>query len=341
MRIIQNGDYWRARWTDRLGKRQSKNVGKVAEMSEKQANKLAIELMQNQPSKNAGKHTISTWQEKYLELRASAISEETLRLHAACFQDLANYFGEQTKLDKIDRVHAAEWRAHLGQRVKESTVCGIVARAKVIFSHAVDLELITENPFDRLVSTCGQMERDWPTIDNPTLLKIMEACPNDQWRMAFALARWAGLRINEIRSLKWRDIDWETRMITVRHVGAVTTKKRQRTCPIREELYAVLRESFEQAPAGSLGPATISPNNVYRIVDQIMTDAGLAKYPKPFHTLRKNCETEWCAKYPILDVTSWLGNSPTVAAAHYVRPTEETLARVTGLNPIGPKVVQS
>jgi integrase len=334
--LTQNGDYWRARWTDSLGRRQTKNVGKVSEMSLREAKKLAAAFQTDQ-TKNAGRYTLATWREKYVDLREGQVSEETIRLHNAAFDDLDRYFGSDTRIAKIERMHAAEFRSSLSKRVKESTVCGIVARVKVIFSHAVDMEIIEANPFERLVSTNGDIDKQWAQIDHATLAKIIEACPNDAWRMAFALARWAGLRINEIRSLQWSNINWDTRIITIQHAGRITTKKRTRTCPIRPELFEMLAEHFERADAGELGPAMIPVNNVYKIVPGILENAGCAGYSKPFHTLRKNCESEWAAKFPILDVTSWLGNSPTVAAKHYVRSTEETLAGVTG---IGPKVVQ-
>ncbi len=44
----------------------------------------------------------------------------------------------------------------------------------------------------------------------------MAACPDDQWRLIFALARYGGLRIpSEIQKLQWADIDWEKSRFTV------------------------------------------------------------------------------------------------------------------------------
>jgi len=54
-------------------------------------------------------------------------------------------------------------------------------------------------------------------------------------------------------------------------------------------------------------------------------------WAKPYHTLRKNCETDWLAAYPVMDVCRWLGHSPTVAMKHYHQTTASTMRRAAGL----------
>jgi hypothetical protein len=44
--------------------------------------------------------------------------------------------------------------------------------------------------------------------------------------------------------------------------------------------------------------------------------AGLTPWPRPFHNLRASRETELVEKYPVQVVTSWLGNTPSVAMRH-------------------------
>lgn len=40
--------------------------------------------------------------------------------------------------------------------------------------------------------------------------KLLEACPNIEWKLIFALAQFGGLRTpSEPLLLRWADIDWE------------------------------------------------------------------------------------------------------------------------------------
>ena len=126
------------------------------------------------------------------------------------------------------------------------------------------------------------------------------------------------------------DIDWCTRTLTVAHSGRRTTKRRTRIVPMSAKLHEILRAGFESAPSGSVLVCDVGGFNIDRRVQQIIKDAKVPEYPKPFHTLRKCCETEWMDQHPVLTVADWMGHSPEVARAHYTRPTQEALERVTG-----------
>ena len=45
--------------------------------------------------------------------------------------------------------------------------------------------------------------------------------------------------------------------------------------------------------------------------------------------MRASCETDWAARFPLADVSSWLGHTAKVAARHYLRPTEATFDGAT------------
>ena len=50
-------------------------------------------------------------------------------------------------------------------------------------------------------------------------------------------------------------------------------------------------------------------------------------WPKLFHNLRATRETELADEYPIKTVCEWIGNSPAIAAEHYLQVTEEHFQR--------------
>ena len=56
---------------------------------------------------------------------------------------------------------------------------------------------------------------------------------------------------------------------------------------------------------------------------------GEQPWPRLWHALRASAETDLVARFPIHVVTEWLGNTPAVAARHYLRVTPEDIARAT------------
>lgn len=334
VKLHENGDYWQARWVNRLGQRKGRSLGPISELSRRKAEKIceAIAAEENVTPTLGGKApTLQSWAEKYMLLRKNDLADGTKYLHSLTIKYLIKRFGNEVRIDRIDRVAAAEWRAGLG--LGEQSACLHTRNAKVIFETAKELHLIKDNPFCKLKGTPPKVDKTWAEITDANLELILTECADSEWRCAFALARWAGLRIGECSRVEWSDIDWETRVLNVVHTGETSTKKWSRTVPIRPKLYELLRHVFEAAEDGSFGPVgpAWAANNRQRDAVATVQRAGFPAYAKPFHTLRKNCESEWMDQYPVLTVCAWLGNSPAVAAKHYTRPSESSIASVIGV----------
>ena len=92
--------------------------------------------------------------------------------------------------------------------------CGI---AKQFFKAAVRKGLIDRNPFaDLKAAVKGNAERLY-FVTREEADKVLEACPNAQWRLLFALSRYGGLRCpSEHLALRWGDVDWDRGRLTVR-----------------------------------------------------------------------------------------------------------------------------
>lgn len=286
--------------------------------------------------------TIGAWRDEYFRLRTD-LAEETATMHRSSIELLIEHAGgENVRLDAYTKHQAMTFRSFLAKmkrgespRFSDATIAIHVRNLKVFYRSAVDSDLCVVNPFARVSGTPARIRRDWQEIGDDRMAKILEACPNSAWRCLFALARWAGLRRSEAMSLEWASIDWKKRTLTVmarERDGArreTTKQKLSREVPLRPELFAMLEETFQQAGEGSVGPCwDIPANNRYRKMVQIMKASG-GRYAKPLHTLRKCCETEWMARFPVMDVVKWMGHSPAVAAEHYTRPTQASVAGVT------------
>jgi integrase len=215
----------------------------------------------------------------------------------------------------------------------ETTACNGCKYAKAIFRQAVDDDLILYNPFDKLRSSAPDPEKDWHDVSIEDLDKLTAACESDGWKCLIALCRLAGLRRSEALALRWGDIDWERRMLLGVGGKTRTTVKRKsykRDVPVEPKLYDVLLDCFGRAVPGEELVCAVNGDNLRRDFAVIRKRAGLPFWKKPFHTLRKNRETEWASDYPIHAVAEWLGHDVEVLAKHYAKVTTDLCERVTG-----------
>jgi integrase len=354
--LASNGDYWQAAWYDSRGRRCRKSLGSKHEYSKRDAGALCRELAVEhavQPSRKDRRQapSLEEWLKRYPTLRTD-VRESTLVLHAETGAYLTRFFDPQLAIDRVTRSAATDWRHWMTRqparprkgekddpkapRLSEASVCRHVRAAKTIFAFAVDEDRIPLNPFDRLKGTPAQHEAEFELVDRAALDKILEQCPDDGWKCLFALCRLAGLRQGEALRLRWSDVDWHARTLTILPSAdeqgrrRTTTKQRRRDVPIEPRLYEILDECFHDAADGAELVCPVPLNNLHRQATKIVKRAGLEPYADPFHALRKNLESEWLALHPLLDVVKWLGHSPTVAAKHYHKPTADSVAKVTG-----------
>jgi integrase len=163
-------------------------------------------------------------------------------------------------------------------------------------------------------------------------LRVLDTCPDVQWRLIFGLARWGGLRCpSEILQLTWQDIDFANDRFTVR--ASKTAHHADggiRTVPMFPELRPLFQDAFDMANTGDVYCITRYRNNSTNLRTQmhkIISRAGLEPWPKTFQNLRSTRETELfkMTNGNVKAVCSWIGNSPAVAMQHYAQVTEADL----------------
>ncbi|NOY28981.1 MAG: tyrosine-type recombinase/integrase [Planctomycetes bacterium] len=216
----------------------------------------------------------------------------------------------------------------LAEGLSENTTrrrCGI---AKQFFTTAVRKQFIPANPFEELkAATITNRRRDY-FVSREEAAKVIEACPDAQWRLLFTLSRYGGLRCpSEHLAMRWGDVDWEHARVTIR--SAKTEHHEGGECrmiPLFPELRPYLEAVFDQAEPGTEHVITRyrrSNVNLRTQLLKIIRRAGLEAWPKLFHNLRATRQTELAEEYPAHVVCSWLGNTKGVAMKHYLQTTEE------------------
>lgn len=246
---------------------------------------------------------------------------------------LVEKFGERHVLAAITVADAENWRRWMLARpvkwdadgkptatMAEATVSKHVKRAKTMFAHAVKDRLLTENPFAEL-KTSSEVNRSRDHyVDRKTAAAVLTACPDDDWRLVFAFARFAGLRRCEVLAMKWTDILWDVERLRID-----SPKTGLRFCPIFPELMPFLLASSESAPDG----AVRCIHRYHRLanlgtqLNRVIESAGVVPWPKTFQNLRATRRTELQERHQDHVVNSWLGHSSQTAEKHYLQVTDD------------------
>lgn len=335
--------YWVIRWYDAFGKRRSKHLGRADQLSRRQAENLRRQKEAEIRCKPARRNisrapTLASFLEFYYAARATELAPSSLELSRQTGRYLQAFFGLDRRLDEIMRHDARAFKTALGAgdliRVNKRkvtpgpvTVDLHIRNARTMFNRAVADDLIEYCPFDRLGST-PPVDRDWHYVNTSEFGKLTGAARSLAWRLLLGLARWAALRRGEALNLRWRNIDWAKSRLRVISQDDWNVKDRDaRIVPICPELHELLLEAFEEAEEGEervIRAGTISVKNISRDFSCLCKRAGVDRYAKPLHTLRKSCITDWASRFPAHVVKQWAGHSDLQTTDRYYLQVSES-----------------
>ncbi len=311
------------------------------------------------PRDDANRVTLGKFLDAYLQ-RRSDVKAGTAVFYGHTKRNLIDVFGTDRPLGSITPADADDFRRHLQTPVvdpspakkgekphkKKALAAATVARrcslARTFFKDAVRRKLIAENPFDDVVGGPSHNSARQRIIDQDTIAKVIDACPNAEWRLLVALSRFGGLRVpSELCSMRWRDIDWSGNRMTVHSPKTEHhADKDKRVVPIfpelrpyLDEVFAAASKGFEQTVnadewilPGFRGKAANDGNwrgvNLRTQFEKIIKRAGLTPWPRLWHNLRASRQTELEDRFPSHVVCAWLGNSEAIARKHYLQVRE-------------------
>lgn len=277
--------------------------------------------------------TLQEWTDSYLKKHAG--KHGTIRQLEVTQQTLLKHFGKGRRIDTITAGDAEDFRNWMqtnGNATKDYS-CGLavntirrrIGRSKQFFAAAVRHKLLTENPFaGEKSSVSGNADRMF-LVPAEWIERCIRVAPCEDWRIILAFARYAGMRSHECRMQRWEDIDLANNRMIIRSNKTPPV----RSCPIFPELRQHLLRAREMAPAGAEYVQTRyrPDDNIQTTLAKIVTRAGLVPWPKLMQNMRATRETELMAHYPAKDVTSWLGNSPSIANRHYLMAMQSSFDR--------------
>lgn len=313
----------------------------VAELEPTLAKKLAaVGLIADPEAKVATK--LGAFLTEFVAKRTD-VKPATREVWSQPIRNLTDHFGIDRPLDDISEGDAEDFKLYLiNQKLAPTTVHKRLQFARTFFNAAKKRKLIAENPFAEVNAKATGVRDKQRFITREQTDQLLAAC-DPTWRVIVSLARYGGLRCpSEVLSLRWQDVNWETRRMVVQSPKTEHHGKERRTVPLFPEIRDILAEAFENAPEGAeyvVGgghrekadtPQGWRNINLRTQFARIIKRAGLQAWPRPFQNLRACRETELMREHPIHVVTTWLGNTPGVAMKHYLQVVEDDFQRAIG-----------
>ena len=233
-------------------------------------------------------------------------------------------------LDEITVSEIARLRADLLEEgLSEKRINNILAVLSKALKYAVDCELIAKAPRIGMFKVERPEIEAWDFAQYARLLAAALA-EGETWYAAVCLAGEAGLRVGEVKALRWReDVDMIARTLTVKQQtcnGVTTTPKgrTRRTVPMTSTLYdalkrmSTIREGFV---VRSLDGSQKSDGEANHALARICRRAGLpVRY---WHTLR-HCFGTHAALFCVNPwrLQTWMGHKRIDETMLYVHVAE-------------------
>lgn len=215
---------------------------------------MVSELYEERQSLDSGvavqeRDTLVQFCQWYVDQRKSDCEPSTVRKITTSLNQLCRYCREheqQTSADDVTAEMAFRYQLHRQSSKAEATVSKDIKIAKTAFKYGVRAGKLTDNPFDGLKAGSDVNLDGQHIIPISDYGRLVDACPDSDWRTIIALGRLGGLRCpSELTNLKWADVHWDSKTITIRATKTKRHGKVERTMPMFDRLELALRDHWE------------------------------------------------------------------------------------------------
>jgi integrase len=159
--------------------------------------------------------------------------------------DLLPYFGEDTPVEDIDTHDVDALKDHLLTRVSHRTAQKILVILHGVMARAKRKGWITVNPCEDAEKVTVKRTDDFNVLSVEQVHAVASEAASELLRAVFLTAAFTGLRMGELLALRWRHIDFASRILHVQRnyvEGEEDTPKshRRRSVPVSDQAVVVL-----------------------------------------------------------------------------------------------------
>ena len=258
--------------------------------------------------------------DSFLKQRATAVKPGSLNLYRRNREIFFETFPPNDSIEKITADDLLEWKSALLVRYAPTSVAGYIGVAKMVFDWAVDQDWLTKNPLKSIPAGSFRNRENDRIITMDEYGKLLDACPNQEWRTIIALARIGGLRCpSELRQLRWSDINWQENRFVVRSPKTEQYEGQdKRVVPLFPELRTELERLHTEESEFVIEGFRRTSWNLNDPLQGIARRAGLGVIVRPFDNMRMSRSNEVLARWGQAKESLWIGHSAKVMQGHYL-----------------------
>ena len=301
----KRGVTWRIKYTDATGKQVMETVGAERDgITEKKARDLLQERQVDVRRKAYRKPkptTFGQYRQTWFEQGATRRrwSRRTVTQYRSILKR-AGVFFDPMPLGGIRPRHIAEYVAMQTETLEASTVSRDLSVLHDVFASARREELIESNPAAGAEHP-RKARRRWRIFEPAEVGRVLRAFDDEQARTIFLTLVLTGIRRDELRNLRWRDVDLLEQVLRVQDSK---TEEGIRSIALSPALTAALEQHYRRTPFQGDGEYVFChPQRGTRYSEKLFAEqfteariaAGITDYVRPFHDLRHTALTNEAA----------------------------------------------
>jgi len=239
-RKLKKGKAYCLRWHDESGRIRTETVGPERKLAERLSAERQHEL-------NAGQFRTPR-RVSYEEFGREEVEVMQGQMAPASLKELElvlRQFGKVCRDIRLTNISSRLVEQFFAQRLKSAkpaTANKSLRTLKAAFNRAVRRGYLERNPIVGL-KPVREPEREVRVLTAEEIGKLLEACPSLRWRTLVALAVTTGMRLGEMLSLHWDDLDVESGTVWVRNrPGSPTKSRRNRVLALAPGVCGLLKQ---------------------------------------------------------------------------------------------------
>ncbi len=249
---------------------------------------------------------------------------------------LQRYYGDDLEVAELRPQHLHAFVAERRKTVEPVTVNKDLRVFKALLNWAVEVGYLGEMPF-KVKMLRAPKKRELTPLSRTDIRKLISKAKGYQ-KILIHLGAVTGMRLGEMLSLRWEDIDFEGGLVTVQSENAKSHQ--QRSIPLGEKSLLLLREYRLRCPFNADSDLVFANrdgcrhlrSNVSRRLKKAWQDAGLYQEGVPTsHGLRHAAASSMLAAgADIESVREVLGRSTVLTTQLYCHSSDEQKRKAVG-----------
>lgn len=252
-----NGTYC-ARFVDKFGKRKSKRSKKLQEVRQWIADATYID--EHSDLDQATDMLVDAWFDYWISIKKKTVRPNTVRNYTERYErNIKGVIGKKL-LTEVKPIHCQKIFSDMAEEgYKTTTIYQTRIALYNMMDFAKENDVIVNNPCKKSVkSDMGKPSDKKEALTIDVQKKFLEGAKGQSYENQFRFILQTGLRTGELVGLKWDDIDFENRTITISRtmefrykvgewrVGPPKSKSGYRTIPLTDEAIRILKAQKEK-----------------------------------------------------------------------------------------------